>query len=96
MLDEGEVSPEEVGVMSCHAFLQTEPGIRAVLERVSDVWTISTAFVRPLWYYQSDTSDPMASSPAVRRSHKEAVLKVRATLLIILWILKYADPSPLL
>ena len=63
-------------MMSCQAFLQTEPGVRAVLERMSDVWTTKTAFVRPLWYYQSDTSDPVASSPTVRRSHKEAVLKV--------------------
>ena len=69
-----EVSPEEVGEMSCQAFLQTEPGIRGVLEQVSDVWSISAAFVKPLWSFQ-DVTDP-AALPSVRRKHKEAVLEV--------------------
>ena len=39
-MSSGAVTPDEVGQMSCQAFLQTEEGVQGVLDGVADLWTV--------------------------------------------------------
>ena len=74
MLSTGQLTPDEVGQMSCQAYVLTEEGIRDVLEEVSDLWSIKAAFLQAHKFYE-DASAP-GSSPLTRRQHKEAAFLV--------------------